>query len=246
MRKSLIYIAFFITLCILCNFSLDYTIGKQLEKRSPYYLAFASIGVNSLECSLDCWAKIKTTSTEKELEFYLSELLKYLNLPNEADSFRLETNQNSTILHHEIISPDNEYLFLLESDTRTKETYFIISFIANEEANIKGIVEKLNRIMGIKWSHYYKYAGSLTMPLEMEGAAQLINVMEKNLDIQDLENFSGHKTCTCTGYSKRLSDFAPSMVIDGKEVNVQIAIQIDEDAGKTNIIVGSPLILGEF
>lgn len=246
MKKSLIYIIFFIILCLLCNFSLDYTIGKQLEKRSPYYLAFASIGVNSLECSLDCWAKIKTTSTEKELESYLSELLKSLSLPNETDNFRLEINQSSTILHHEIVSPAHEYSFLLESDSRTEETYFIISFITNEETNIKTIVERLNKIMGIKWSYYYKYAGSLTMPLEMESVTKLISVMQKNLDIENPENFTCHKTSTCTGYSKSLSTSAPSMIIDGKKINVQIAIQIDEDAGKTNIVIGSPLILGEF
>lgn len=246
MKKCFIYIITFIILIFVCNYSIDYTVGKQLEKQSPYYLAFTSIGANSLEFHIDCWAKIKTISSENELKSYLQNILQTLNLPDELDNYRFHKNRNSVILQYEISSPDQKYIFLLESDEKTNETYFIINITAQDEALIKNIPAKLNKIIGISWTYYYLYTASLSAPLDIKGCQEMMKVIEKNLAIRDMEIFADGDTCSFTGYSPLLSNYSQDIKVNDKAVNIQVAFQLDEELKKTNIIFGSPLILGEY
>ncbi len=244
MKKGFLYIVFFVFLSTICNLSIDYTVGKQLEKRSPYYLAFSSIGVNSLECGLDCWAKIKTTSSKEELERYLINFLQSLGLPIEVENFIYESKTDSLILYFESKLDNKEYVFILESDAITQESYFIINFVTTDEAEIEEVRRKFSNIIGINWSYYYQYLGWLDLPLDMKGCQELFAVMAKNLEISNPQVSLSGKKLSSTAYSKKLKDM-PEMLIEEKAINLQIVIQVDEDLEKTKIIIASPLLLNE-
>ena len=81
LKRCVTYIIIFIILCSISNYSIDYVQGKQINEQSPYYLSFASIGAIYLESRLDCWAKIRTSSTTQELQDYLVNILKTLDIP---------------------------------------------------------------------------------------------------------------------------------------------------------------------
>lgn len=55
-KKFLFYLSLFTMLIIIGDYGIDYTIAKQINNKSPYYLSFVSIGANSLESRMDCWA----------------------------------------------------------------------------------------------------------------------------------------------------------------------------------------------
>ncbi|HZK43018.1 MAG TPA: YwmB family TATA-box binding protein [Syntrophomonadaceae bacterium] len=246
MKNILTYIIFFCLFCTFGNYAIDYSVGQHIENQSPYYLSFASIGVNSLESHLDCWAKIKTTSSQKELESYLCKILESLNLPIDQKGFKIVKTANNTSLQNELSVGSTDFSFILESDELAKETYFIISIVCKEKTSINEYQKKLNSIIGLNWEFYYQYEGNLDLVVNQEGSRKLLDVMMTNLKISDVKLFNSGATCSCTGFSKDLAKIAPSIKVDQKPVNVQIAIQVDKIANKTNIIVGSPLILSEY
>lgn len=246
MKKVLIYILVFIVVCTVISYGIDFTVGQHLQNQSPYYLSFASIGANSLESHLDAWAKIKTTSSEDELKSYLKNILRSLNLPADQNHFRTTANQNKIILEYEISVENCHYKIFLESDEKLKETYFIINIIAEDISNLKEYSHKLNRIIGLNWNTYFKYFGQLDLVVDEKSRHKLIEVMMKNLQTENVTIYSDGKTCSATGYALSLEKIAPVVKVNQENINVQIAIQTDEINNQTNIIIGSPLILGEY
>lgn len=246
MKKIILYVLTFIVVCSVTSYGIDYTVGQSLQNQSPYYLSFASIGANSLESHLDTWAKIKTSSTEEELESYLFNILRSLNLPADQNNFKSLINENKIILDYELSVEKSSFKIILESDEKLKETYFIISIIDEDINNLKGYSNKLNNIIGLKWKTYYKHYGVLELVVDGKSSQKLIEVMMKNLQAENVNIYSDGKTCSATGYSKLLERVVPPTKINNENVNVQIAVQIDESKKQTNIIIGSPLILGNY
>lgn len=246
MKKVLIYILVFIVVCTVISYGIDFTVGQHLQNQSPYYLSFASIGANSLESHLDAWAKIKTTSSEDELKSYLFNILRSLNLPADENNFKTTAGQNMTILEYELSADNSHFKIVLESDNRAKETYFIINIIKEDICNMKEYSSKLNSIIGLKWTTYYKYHGYLDFVVDKNSREKLIEVMMKNLKADNVRVYSDGKTCSATAYAQVLEKMAPMEKINHENINVQIAIQTDEINNRTNVIIGSPLILGEY
>ena len=134
----------------------------------------------------------------------------------------------------------------MESNEELNETYFIISIIDQDISNMKQYSNKLNNIIGLKWKTYYEYHGLLDLVVDQESIPKLIKVMMKNLQAENVNIYSSGKTCSATGYSQLLKNLAPEIQINNENVNVQIAVQIDEIKNQTQIIIGSPLILGNY
>ncbi|NLB88813.1 MAG: hypothetical protein GX790_06240, partial [Syntrophomonadaceae bacterium] len=105
---------------------------------------------------------------------------------------------------------------------------------------------KLNRIIGLNWNTYFKYFGQLDLVVDEKSRHKLIEVMMKNLQTENVTIYSDGKTCSATGYALSLEKIAPVVKVNQENINVQIAIQTDEINNQTNIIIGSPLILGEY
>ncbi len=245
MKKVLIYLWVFFILIVASNYGIDYSVGKQLETKSPYYLAFTSIGANSLEFQLDCWAKIKTISTKEELQIYLQSLLKTLNLPEE-DASVFHFKKEGLILQYEVNENNEKYSIILESDNKTNETYFIINVVSPNEIIIKNIPEKLNKMIGINWSFYYLYSCLIEVPLDSNGRTEMIDVIVKNLNVNNVKMFELSDLTSFTGYSPLLNKYAQTISVNGEKINIQVALRSDKEVKKTYVLIGSPLILNDY
>lgn len=244
MKKILLYIIFFTLLCWGGNYSIDYTIGKQLANRSPYYLSFASIGVNSLTSNLDAWVKIKTNSSKAELEAYLARISASLDVPLIREKIVYTEDSGVKTILYRTASKGQKISLVLESDE--EETSIVVSITGKGDAVLlKNYESKLEQI-DLDWTYYYTYRGHIGQIIAYDAQTELIKVMLKNLKAREISWYKNGKVTSCAAYSPVLTPFTPSVSLEGKKYNLQIAVQVDEKKNKTYIIIGSPLILGEY
>lgn len=247
MKKFFAYIIIFIFLCSICSLGIDYTIGKQIENQSPYYLSFASIGANSLESRMDCWAKLKTTSTEKEMKSIMEKLLINLGLSIEPEKMIHGTTRHSNILRYEACQENHKFFLILESDQMENETYLALTIMSPESADKwPDYKSKLNQFLGISWNYYYLYTGCLDNVIDSKSQEQLLQVVMQNLQAKVTETYQEGNTISLTGYSPVLEKKVSSVEVAGKKYNVQAASRASQYQGKTYIYIGSPLILGNY
>lgn len=244
MRRCVMYIIIFIILCSISNYSIDYVQGKQIKEQSPYYLSFASIGAIYLESRLDCWAKIRTTSTKLELQDYLNNILQSLDITLNPKFLTITEKDNYTMLSYEFARPDQDLFIIIKSDQQLNESYFIISIVCQDQKiSLKQYKSKLDQIIGLKWQSYYLYTGELPHMTAQSDYSKIIAVLLKTMKAYRVENYSSNGSITA--YSSRLEENIPALSINGKKYNLQITIR-SNNKGKTNVYIGSPLILSEY
>lgn len=247
MQRCIIYITIFIILCSISNYSIDYVQGKQIKEQSPYYLSFASIGANYLESRLDCWAKIRTTSTKQDLQDYLNNILQSLDMTLVPESLTISDTENYTILSYELSQPEQNLVITLKSDKQLNESYFMLSVICQDQKiPLDQYESKLNQIVGLKWQYYYLYTGKLPHIIAPNDQSQVITVLLKTMKAHQVERYSSNGITSITAYSSRLEKNIPPLNINGKKYNLQIAIRNKNQTNKTYVYIGSPLILGEY
>ncbi|MDD2585164.1 MAG: YwmB family TATA-box binding protein [Syntrophomonadaceae bacterium] len=247
MKRAILYVLIFIFLCSLCNYSIDYTIGKQIENQSPYYLSFASIGAISLESRMDCWAKINTTSNRESLENDLTNILKAFGLPMRPENFTEENSSHSYILRYDIAAQNIIYQFIVESDGKLGETYYIVTLLTDDKkVNLMEYRNKLDKIIGLEWTCYYLYTGLLNNNIEQSSRLTMVDVVLKNLKATKVDTWANENSLSTTGYSQVLVRKIPPVSIQEKKYNVQVAISSDYENNKTYVYIGSPLILGDY
>ena len=100
LKKLFIYLILFGALIIICDYGINYTVAKQIDNKSPYYLSFASIGANSLESRLDCWATIRTSSSNADLEKYLFDIVSNLSLPFGKNNLLVFTSGDTVSINY--------------------------------------------------------------------------------------------------------------------------------------------------
>ena len=246
MRRCVMYIIIFIILCSISNYSINYVQGKQINEQSPYYLSFASIGAIYREFRLDCWAKIRTTSTKQELQDYLNIILQSLDITLNPEFLTITEKDNHTILSYEYPQPDQDLFIIIKSDQQLNESYFMISIVCQEQKiNLKQYESKLNQIIGLKWESYYLYTGELPYMIPQTDHSQIIAVLLKTMKAHTVENYSSNGTSSIIVYSSRLEENIPALSINGEQCNLQITIR-NNKKGKTNVYIGSPLILSKY
>ena len=247
MKRSIAYIIVFITLCLICNYSIDYVQGKQIKEQSPYYLSFASIGANYLESRLDCWAKIKTSSTTEELQDYLNSLLQSLDIILEPELLTITDTDATTILHYGM-SRSGENLFIaIKSDKQLNETYFSLSIVCQDQKKCLDKYEgKLNQVIGLKWQYYYLYTGELPYVVPLDDQYKIITVMLKTMKACKVDAFDNNEITNVIAFSPSLEEKVPVLRLNGTKYNLQIAIRNNNRKAKTYIYIGSPLILGVY
>jgi len=247
LKKSLIYILTFILLCSTSNYSIDYVLGKQIEKQSPYYLSFASIGAIYLESRLDCWAKIRTSSSQQELQDYLCHILQSLDLALDQKCLSLNRTEYATILNYRQARPKQALFVTIKSDNRLNESYFLLSIVSQDKKCIMSDYEpRLNRNIGLKWQYYYLYQGEIPYLIAEKSKPELISVVLKNMQARKVEGYEYNGMASLTAYSPALEKTVPALSINGKKYNLQVAISNNNDKAKTDIYIGSPLILGDI
>lgn len=247
MKRVLMYLIIFTVICSLADYSIDYTFAKQINKQSPYYLAFASIGANSLESRMDSWAKIRTAATEQDLKLYLETILTAFKLPVKNDDYKLEKHENATILRYEIGSGEEIYNFAIESNKETNECYLIASFISTNDKKQWEESEKIFRgLLGLEWKSYYLYTASIDMFLNSKSRKNFVNVIMNNLEAEGDELYQEGIVTSSAGYSEIIEENIEAIKVENKKYNVQTAIRSNIKQGKTYVYIGSPLILGDY
>lgn len=247
LKKVAVYLILFGALIMLCDYGIDYTIAKQIDNKSPYYLSFASIGANFLESRMDCWATIRTPSSTSELEKYLTEVLNSLSLPVNEDNFVVYNSGNSISLNYQTANEHIQAYFVFESDAAENETYMVISLLSNDKKiSLHKYEADLNRMLGVDWKYYYLYTAYLDYLVASESHSELLKVINLKLKTEDMEIYQQGNTMSIAGFSPVIAKIVKQNAVNDKTYNVQIAARNNVNERKTYIYIGSPLILGDY
>jgi len=246
MQRAIISLLLFFVLCLLSNHTIDYTMGRQIENRSPYVLAFTSIGAISLESRLDCWAKLRTDSTENEMKRYMHTLVTSLNLEYQPDYVLISSSDGTVEMEYNLTQKGVKFYLAVQSRADSKETHFVVSAETRDpDKSLVHIKQQLDRVGILEWHDYYLYKGELPENYDQASTARLAEVMMKNLEAVIIDTYQEGRSFSCTGYSKVLKDTEP-IWIDGRRHNVQVALYSSPSQDKTYVYIGVPLIVGNY
>lgn len=245
MRKAVMYLIVFIILCLSMEQAVNYSLGNQIKNQSPFYLSFSSIGANLLESRLDCWAKININSTSKDLDSNLIHMLQHLQLPIQHHNFIHSQDSEITELQYNCQKNKISYNFILRSDHRYKETYYIVTMVtAKDSPELRKNEQELRKIMDFNF--YYLYSGTIENLYDYDSQEKMLRNIMKELNAKTIEVYKEGKATSMTGYSKSLQGWAEPLDSGKEEYNVQAAIRSNPKTGTTEIYLGSPLILGNY
>ena len=232
---------------LIANYSIEYSLAKQWEKRSPIQLAFASIGVNSLESRLDCWAMLNTSSSKKDLTDYLKKLTKPLQIEIQDSQIFYYYNYKSTEVSYSCKKNDICYHFTLQSDYINNHTNIIIRAESiNSDTDLKEVAKQLQEIKHLKWKNYYLYSGDIEPMIRVDDHALIGQVLMTNLKANQVDEYSENLTYSISCYSKMANKVLPQTNHQGKKYNLQIALKNNPQDNTTKVYIGSPLILGDY
>ncbi|MGI5920574.1 MAG: YwmB family TATA-box binding protein [Syntrophomonadaceae bacterium] len=245
MRRAVMYLIVFSILCLLMQQGINHTLGNQIKNQSPFCLSFTSIGANLLESRLDCWAKIRLTSTSKDLEQNLIQILQHLRLPVERKGFIYNTSPGIIELSYSCDQESLNYNFCLTSSQPNKETYYIITVISSKDSpKLREIAQKLQSIAN--YSTYYSYTGTIPNLYDSNSHKRMLQNILKQLNAQTVEFYSDTNCASVTGYSKTLKEWVEPIHGGRNKYNVQAAIKSNKQKHTTEIYIGSPLLLGDY
>lgn len=247
MKRAAVSLFLFFLLCLLSNHTIDYTMGRQIENRSPYSLAFASIGAISLESRLDCWAKLRTDSTESELKRYMLTLASSLNLEYHPDNVLISSYDGTVEMEYSLTQKGVQYYLAVQSRADNGETHFIVSAQTRDpDQSLTHIKQQLDRVGILEWHDYYLYKGELNETFDKTGTVRLVNVIIKNLGAVVTDTYQEGRSFSCTGYSQKMKGNIEPIWIDGERYNVQVALYSSPSQDKTYVYIGFPLIVGNY
>lgn len=248
LKKSCFYLIIFCAVIIICDYGIDHTIARQIDNKSPYYLSFTSIGANSLESRLDCWATIKTTPSIADLEKILFELIDELSLPADKNNLITCASGNSYSINYEAKNDCVKGRFIFEADSTSGETNMIVSLVTSDRSVALDKYEKIfNRMLGTKWNYYYLYTAALDCIIDNQSKDELLKVVNQKLKTENIQIYRDNNVISAAGYSPILDKIVKSQEsLDGNKYNVQIALKNNLAEKKTYIYMGSPLILGDY
>lgn len=245
MVKPGMYIIAFIILCSFANLIINYTIEKEIDSRSPYYLSFASIGAISLESRLDCWAKINTTSTSQELKHDMLSLLYCLDIPVKANQMQIKTNRDATILQYEFSQNQEQFNFSFCSDYKKNESCYMLKFSSRDKSDhIEKYREKIKRFRNDwAWNYNYQYLGEIDKKIDFVSQQKILKVIMKNLAAGEPRTTINKNIVSSIGLSPQIANVVPVIANNDHLYNVEAQIKNDAKAGKTLVYIGSPQII---
>jgi hypothetical protein len=245
--RRIIFIIFsFILICTFCNYKINSQQKKEILLPSPYHLSFASIGAISLESRLDCWARIKKTSSAEEIRQNMENILKILKVP--VDSKNFENGKHPVSMT--FCSAYGDYRLQLngQSDDQSGETYFMLSLVSSEcsSSYLRSLPRILSRGSNMNWTSYYLYTGRIDQSLNTESQQKILRTVMKTLHSEEIDCFAGKNLVSITGYSRSMENVSPPVLLGRKKYNIQVAARNIAKEGKTYIYIGSPLILNDY
>jgi len=245
MKKAIMYLIVFVIICYYSESALKYTMGKEVDNQSPYYLSFASIGANLLESRLDCWAKIKTISSEEEMNQSLLMILNHLNLPADENEFLHQENKEILLTQYDLNYNNQNYYFMLQTNKIQKDSHLLMTVINKQNDQLlRQNEKKLSELF--KCTAYYQFKGSIDARPDYAGQEELLNVVMQNLQADTKNVYRDGQIISITGFSPRLSQNIIPVNVAGDECNVQTAIRRNSKENKTEIYLGFPLLLNDY
>ncbi|MDD3363941.1 MAG: YwmB family TATA-box binding protein [Syntrophomonas sp.] len=245
MKKAIVYLMIFVVICFLSDSALKYSLGKEIDNQSPYYLSFASIGANLLESRLDCWAKIKTASTNQELDEALLKILNYLELPADEKEFLHQETNETIICRYELSKDEQRYLFILQTSKTDHKSHFLMTTISSTgDLQLRRDEEKLRKLLDCK--SYYLYKGSIDTRLDNAGQEELLRVVMKCLKAEVNDVYQQNQLISMTGFSPALENKISQVKVAGKNCNAQGAIRCNPKENTSEIYLGFPLLLNDY
>jgi len=242
-RRIIDYLLIFAILCYFCVYSAEYEVNKQIENQNPYYLSFASIGAISLESRLDCWAKIKEILTIDEQKEQLIKVLQALEIPYEPSQIE-KSKENPSCIMYQYVQDTNIYHIGFQINEKQNETYTMVTIkLANTDNPLLDYKKRLESVSK-DWKCYYLFSG--TIEGSVKETDKIFLVISNNLKIKRLETYEDQGASSMTGFSEKLNSIIEPVKIAGKDCNIQIAIRPNVKQNKTSVIIGSPLIMGNY
>lgn len=247
MRKLALYIILFIVACATCNYGINQITASKINNRSPFYLCFASIGANSLESRMDCWAKIKTDSSARDIREIVYTILTQIQCPVSKNELEVESIAGGYVLDFETLYEGTKIFLRAESNQENKETFFTCRLLTTSPAfEFKQYKHELDNVPGLKWHYYYMFTAETTENVGTESQKPLLCVVMKNLEASIHEEFRSEAATSMTGYSPAVAkEYEDSVIVGKTRYNVQVAARTTS-TGSTRIHIGVPLILDEY
>ncbi len=245
MKKTIIYLTIFVIIYFLSDSAIQYSLGEEIDNQSPYYLSFASIGANLLESRLDCWAKIKTASTNQEMDEALLNIINYLELPADEKEFLHQETNDNIISQYELSKDGQSYLFILQTSKTDQKSHFLMTGISSiGDLQLRKDEEKLKKMLNC--TSYYLYKGSIDTRLDNAGREELLRVVMKCLKAAVNDVYQQQNALTSmTGLRTTQTKIVPVKVA-GKNCNVQAAIRYNPKENRSEIYLGFPLLLNDY
>lgn len=247
LKKIIYYLLIFIILITIGDYGINYSIAKSIDNKSPIYLSFASIGANSLESRMECWATIRKPSSAEELKKRLIQILNSLDLPADENKFVLFTDNNSILLNYLLAEADLQGYFCLETDLKKEETYLVISLVdSGNRRELTNNEKNLKLIPGVKWQFNYLYTADLDYMVTLDSHRALLEVISKILEVKVMNVYQQGNMTSMAGYSPVIMHKGQQSAINHEIYNFQAAIRNSSTDKKTYIYIGSPLILDDY
>jgi hypothetical protein len=244
MKKILMYVIIFAACVAFCEQRIDYTSGNITAARSPIALSFASFGAISFESRLDSWAKIDSAASPQELDQIAKTILNNLDLNtarvNSEDSAQISRREYQTEQH-------NDWLKLtVEADYQKGQTSIVFAWSSTrQDAQPGAWVPKLEKLPDWDWRHYYLYKAYLPGTADAQERQAIVETVMDDLQAKTKEIYADERASSLSGYSPALKQLVEPVWVGNHQINVQSAARSQSD-GKTLLLIGTPLILGDY
>lgn len=244
MKKIMIYLIIFLVSVSICEQRIDSATEKPPVQGSPIQPAFASVGAISFESRLDSWAKINTAATSGELDRIMAVILDDLGLT--AAAVQIDNQFWCSRREYQLAQDGCDLRLTVEADYQKDSTAIFFTCINHDAGTDPGSwVPRLESAGDWDWSHYYLYSAYIGEPAPNMGQKELLQAVMDNLHARTKEQYSGERFYSQAGYSEKLAGMVNPVWVKNRKMNVQAVVREQADE-KILLLIGSPLILGEY
>ncbi|MDR1615742.1 MAG: YwmB family TATA-box binding protein [Syntrophomonadaceae bacterium] len=237
MPRVFTYLLAFVLLATIGINVADYAMGLEDYNKTPYQQAFSSIGANSLEFRLDCWAKIKK-DPEHKYQKQIDEISQALG--TRLERTKREETDNKSFKYQGWL--DGARYNIVFRETNGDITYIIVTLVfACDRQNIITCETNLNKIKTIGWNFCQLYHGGIDLLVAPEALEILLDIMAKNMGAEIVERHLGDNYVSATLKNQKYRSN-----IFKNTCNWQIAVRRDQSGQKTLIWIGSPFIVSDY
>lgn len=243
MKKLLLYLLVFAVCVVFCEHRIDQVAQSSDQAGSSIRQAMLDSGAVLSMSRLDSWAQINRAASAAELDQMMEGALDCLGLlPVEIDSRDLAQSAVREYQHEKGLG---QVQLTIRADYPADITFISFIYIDNgATGDLNGWVRKMEQGGEWDWHHYYLYSANLTESAQNTKGGELLQNVMSHLGGQTKEVFSDGTTCSQTGYAKGLNEMVTPVWVENRKVNVQLALS--PSGQKRVLLIGIPLILGEY